>query len=153
MTDIDLTKISEVQLVYKRKVKAQDRPKVSKKEHAYALFKENWNDLTINLFEEFKVMLVDRNNRCMGISTVAMGGVAGIFVDNKIIFGLAIKARACNLILAHNHPSGNLTPSKADIRLTAGICKAAQLLDIKILDHLIITDEGYTSFSDEGLIP
>ena len=152
MTDSDLTKISQVQLVYRRKIKANDRPKIRKSEDAFALFRENWNDLTINLFEEFKVMLIDRNNRCMGISTIAMGGVSGLYVDNKIIFGLALKARACNLILAHNHPSGNLTPSKADIRLTEHICKAGELLDINVLDHIILTDEGYVSFSKEGLI-
>lgn len=153
MTDLDLTKISEVQLVYHRKIKASDRPKIKQSEDAYALFRENWNSQTINLFEEFKVMLVDRNLRCMGVSTVAMGGITGLYVDNKIIFGLALKARACNLMLAHNHPSGNPTPSKADIRLTERICKAAQLLDITILDHIILTDEGFTSFASDGLIP
>lgn len=153
MTDINLLHISEVQLVYQRKVKASDRPRVSRSQEVYTLFNQNWDDLTINLLEQFKVMLLDRNNRCMGIATVSSGGVSGTVVDPKLVFALALKARACGLIVAHNHPSGNLTPSQADLTLTKKLYEAGKLLDLALLDHLIITDEGYFSMSDDGYIP
>ncbi|MEQ8627071.1 JAB domain-containing protein [Ekhidna sp.] len=153
MTEINLSKISEVELVYRRKVRANDRPKISNSQDAYSLFRENWDDLTINLYEQFKVMLLDRNNRCMGISTISSGGVSGTVVDAKLIFALALKGRACNLIVAHNHPSGNLTPSSQDMSLTRKLCEAGKVLDTSILDHLILTDESYYSIADEGLMP
>lgn len=153
MTEINLSKISEVQLVYRRKVKADDRPKVSCSQDAYALFRENWDDLTINLCEQFKVMLLDRNNRCLGIANISSGGVSGTYVDSKLVYVAAIKSRACNIIVAHNHPSGNLKASNPDLLLTNKLHQAGKLLDLPLLDHLIITDESYTSLADQGMIP
>ena len=153
MTEINLSQISEVELVYRRKVRANDRPQISNSQDAYSLFRENWDDLTINLYEQFKVMLLDRNNRCMGISTISSGGVSGTVVDAKLIFALALKGRACNLIVAHNHPSGNLSPSSQDMSLTRRLCEAGKLLDISVLDHFILTDESFYSMADEGYIP
>lgn len=153
MTDINLLQISEVKLVYSRKVRANDRPQVSASQDAYVLFRENWDDLTINLNEQFKVMLLDRNNRCMGISTVSSGGVSGTVVDPKLIFALALKGRACQLIVAHNHPSGNLSPSNQDFQITKRLCDVGKCLDLEVLDHLILTDESYYSMAVEGLMP
>ncbi|MEO9803451.1 MAG: JAB domain-containing protein [Reichenbachiella sp.] len=153
MTEINLSRISEVELIYRRKVKANDRPKVSSSKDAYHLFRENWDDLTINLYEQFKVMLLDRNNRCMGIANISSGGVSGTVVDNKLIFVTALKSRACHIIVAHNHPSGNLQVSSVDIQLTKKLYEAGKYLDLSLLDHLILTDESYTSMSDDGLIP
>ena len=153
MTDINLLQISEVKLVYSRKVRANDRPQVSASQDAYVLFRENWDDLTINLNEQFKVMLLDRNNRCMGISTVSSGGVSGTVVDPKLIFALALKGRACQLIVAHNHPSGNLSPSNQDFHITKRLCDVGKCLDLEVLDHLILTDESYYSMAVEGLMP
>lgn len=153
MSKIDLFKISEVELIYQRKVKACDRPKIKQSQEACDLFRANWNDLKINLCEEFKILLLDRNNCCMGLSTISSGGVSGVIVDSKLIFATALKARACALILAHNHPSGNLQPSHNDIQLTKKIVQAGQLLDISVLDHLILTDDHYYSISDNGLMP
>ena len=92
MTKIDLYRISEIELTYKRKVKAGDRPKVSCSMDAYDLFRENWDDLTINLCEEFKVMLLDRNNCCMGIVPISKGGISGTIVDPKLVFASALKS-------------------------------------------------------------
>ena len=86
MTKPFKTNISEITLMYKRKVKASERPKVSCSEDAEKLFRDNWSDLTINLFEEFKVLLLDRNNHCMGIVTISSGGVSGTVVDAKLVF-------------------------------------------------------------------
>lgn len=152
MTEKFKTNISEISLNYKRKVKACERPKVSCSKDAERLFRENWNDLTINLYEEFKILLLDRNNSCMGIVPISQGGVSGTLVDAKLVFASALKARACAIILGHNHPSGNTKPSQSDINLTRRLVKGSGYLDLKILDHIIITDSNYTSFADDNLV-
>lgn len=145
--------ISQISLVYKNKVKAIERPKVCQSSDAYRIFRENWNDLTINLFEEFKVLLLDNSNRCMGISTISKGGLTSTLVDTRLIFALALKARSHRILLGHNHPSQNPNPSSSDIELTEKLIEAGKLLDIQILDHIIVNDENYTSFSDKGICP
>ena len=145
--------VSEIELIYRRKVKASERPKVASSHDAYELFRENWDDLKINLLEEFKVLLLDRNNHCMGIYTLSSGGVSGTYVDAKLIFAMALKARSCQIIVAHNHPSGNLKPSQPDIKMTRKLVEAGKFLDLPVYDHIILTDEGYYSFSDQGLMP
>ncbi|GAB1856143.1 JAB domain-containing protein [Flavobacteriaceae bacterium MHTCC 0001] len=152
MAKIDLFKISEIELTYKRKVKAHDRPKITCSLDAYKLFRENWNDLTINLFEEFKILLLDRNNRCMGIVPISKGGVSGTVVDPKLVFASALKARSCSIILGHNHPSGNIKVSEADKRLTNKLVDGGNYLDLPVLDHIIVTEDGYSSFTDLGLV-
>tara|TARA_R110002111_G_scaffold121290_3_gene184988 strand:- start:180 stop:638 length:459 start_codon:yes stop_codon:yes gene_type:complete len=152
MTKIDLFKISEIELTYKRKVKASERPKIICSQDAHKIFRQNWDDLTIDLFEEFKILLLDRNNHCMGIVPISRGGVSATIVDPKLIFSSALKARACSLVLGHNHPSGNTTPSEVDKNLTKKLVEAGKLLDLSILDHIIITDESYVSFADMNLI-
>ena len=145
--------ISQISLIYKNKVRADDRPKIHTSRDAYRLFRENWDDLTINLFEEFKVLLVDNSNRCMGISKLSQGGMTSTTVDIRLIFALALKARATGLILGHNHPSGNTKPSISDVELTKKIMEAAKVLDFQVLDHLILTEDKYLSMADRGLHP
>ncbi|WP_298511073.1 JAB domain-containing protein [uncultured Kordia sp.] len=146
------TNISQITLQYQRKVKANERPKISSALRAYQLFRANWDDMTINLFEEFKILLLDRNNQCMGIVPIAKGGVSGVTVDPKLIFASALKARACGIILGHNHPSGGLKASSADKAITRKIVQGAHYLDISILDHLIVTDDEYYSMADDNLV-
>ncbi|MEJ7557075.1 MAG: JAB domain-containing protein [Pedobacter sp.] len=86
------------------------------------------------------------------MSTISQGGTAGTVVDPKLLFTTALKLKATSLILAHNHPSGELNPSEADIRITDKLVEGGKLLDIPILDHLFISANGYYSMSDEGLI-
>lgn len=148
MTKKQPYQISEIKLTYTRKVKADERPKVSSSQDAYHLFRENWDDLTINLCEEFKILLLDRNNACMGIVPISKGGVSGTIVDAKLIFASALKARACAIILGHNHPSGNLKPSAPDKCLTNDLVNVGNLLSLPILDHIILGDEGYISYAD-----
>lgn len=153
MEQIDLFKISEVELVYRNKVKARYRPKVTSSKEAYRLFRQNWDDCKINLLEQFKILLMDRGNRCLGIADISQGGVTGTVVDPKIVFATALKARACAIILGHNHPSESLQPSQADIQLTKRLVQAGQCLDLHVLDHLIVTHDEYYSMADEGLLP
>ncbi len=147
------TDVSEVKLTYRSKVRAADRPQIGCSYHAYEVLQTHWDEGTIALCEEFYVLLLDRSNRVMGRYRVSQGGLAGTVVDAKMIFAAALKARSSALILAHNHPSGNLCPSKADQELTQKIAEAGKLLDLPILDHLILSPEGgYYSFADEGLM-
>jgi len=125
--------VSEIKLTYSRHVRASERPKITCSHDAYNLFKQNWDDMTINLFEEFKVMILDRNNGCIGICDISKGGVSGTVVDAKLVFVTALKARGCAIILAHNHPSGNLKASSADQTLTNKLVNGGKFLDIPIL--------------------
>ena len=102
--------------------------------------------------EEFVVVLLNRGNKIMTHKTISRGGVSGTVADAKIIFQIALEKLASSIILAHNHPSGNLTASQADIRLTEKLKEGASLLDLQVLDHLIIGDENYLSFADDGLL-
>jgi len=149
-----LFKIAQVELIYRNKVKAADRPKVTNSKDAYKLFLSTWDENKIELVESFQIMLLDRRNTCLGISEISTGGVNSCIADPKIIFATALKSRACNLILAHNHPSGDIVPSNADMMVSRKIKQGAGLLDIQVLDHLIVTPDQYYSFADEGkLIP
>ena len=145
--------ISEIKLTYTRKVKADERPQVTCSEDAHQLFRANWDDMTINLFEEFKILLLDRNNRCMGIALISKGGVSGTYVDAKLVFAAALKARATGIILGHNHPSGGLKTSHNDLALTDKLISAGLCLDLPVLDHLILTDEAYVSMVDMDVLP
>ncbi|MGB0166792.1 MAG: JAB domain-containing protein, partial [Luteibaculum sp.] len=100
--------------------------------------------------EEFYLLLLNRSNRVTEKLRLSVGGVTGTVVDMRLLVKPALLALASGVILAHNHPSGNLRPSEADRRLTQKAKEALKLFDIQLMDHLIITKEGYTSFADEG---
>jgi len=102
--------------------------------------------------EEFWIILLNRANDVIGKHAISKGGVSGTVADTKIIFKYAIDNLASSIILCHNHPSGNLNPSEADINLTNKLKKAGELMEIPVLDHVIFTDERYYSFADEGVI-
>jgi DNA repair protein RadC len=103
-------------------------------------------------FEEFWVLFVNRGNRIIGKSQISQGGVSSTVVDPKRIFYLALQQLATGIILCHNHPSGNIKPSQQDIQLTKKIIDGAKLLDISVLDHIIVGDQQYYSFADEGIL-
>jgi DNA repair protein RadC len=145
-------KVEEIGLIYKSSIKASERPVVKSSQEVYALLLLNWDRDTLDLFEEGKILLLNQANRVMSLYNLSKGGINGTVMDPKLIFTAALKRGACNIILSHNHPSGNLKPSKADEELTKKVKEAGSFLDIKVLDHIIITSEGYFSFADEGLI-
>lgn len=147
-----LNKIAEVELIYRSKVKTSERPYIRSSNDGYDLLIKTWDENKINFVEQFKVLLLNRSNRVLGIYEVSTGGVTGTVADPRLIFVAALKANACAIMISHNHPSGNLKPSQADEQLTQKIKHGGQLLDIKLLDHIIITSEGYFSFADEGLV-
>jgi DNA repair protein RadC len=98
-------------------------------------------------------MYLNQSNRVLGVYPLSTGGVTGTIADPRLIFSVALKINAAGIILSHNHPSGNLSPSKADKDLTDKIKEGSKLLDVKLLDHIIVTPENtYYSFADEGLL-
>jgi DNA repair protein RadC len=145
-----LYKVAEVELFYKSKVKASDRPQILSSRNAYNVLGKAWDQGKIEFVEQFEVLFLNRANKVLGIYNVSTGGVTGTVADPKVIFVAALKANACSIVISHNHPSGNVKPSRQDEELTQKIKSAGQLLDIKLIDHLIVTNQTYFSFADEG---
>lgn len=143
---------SEIELVYKSKIKASERPKIVTSSDAYKILKQMWDENKIEFVEQFKVLFLNRSSGVLAVYQVSTGGITGTVADLRLIFVAALKTNAVSVVLAHNHPSGNLKPSRADEELTNKIKYAGDFLDIKILDHLIVSTEGYFSFADEGLL-
>lgn len=151
-TQISLFQVSEISVTYKPKFKASERPKIESSKDVYNILFQNWDMNKMELLEQFEILLLNRANKVLGIYEVSSGGIAGTVADPKLIFSAALKGCASSIILAHNHPSGNLKPSQADISLTQKLITAGSFLDIAVLDHIIVTSEGYMSFADEGLL-
>ena len=148
----NFSKVTEIRLSYVTKVKASERREITSSQDCYHILLDCWTRSSIEFVEEFKVLLLNRANKVLGIVPISKGGVAGTVADPKLIFAAALKANASSVILAHNHPSGNLKPSQGDIQLTQKIKEGGKFLDLPVLDHLIITTEGYYSFADEGIL-
>ncbi|MFC0263706.1 MULTISPECIES: JAB domain-containing protein [Cyclobacteriaceae] len=147
-----VSNVAEIELVYKTNVKASERPKIASSKDANTILLENWNSDKIEFVEQFKVMYLNRGNHVIGIVDISTGGIAGTYVDIRVVYAGALKANACAIIVAHNHPSGVLKASEQDKTLTRELKKAGEILKIQLLDHLIVTSEGYFSFRDEGLL-
>jgi DNA repair protein RadC len=147
-----LYNVAEVELIYKSKVKASERPQICSSKDAYKVLIQLWDDNKIEFVEQFKVLFLNKANKVLGAYEASTGGISGTVADPRVIFAAALKANCCAIIVSHNHPSGNLKPSRQDEELTQKLKQAGQLLDIKLLDHVIITNEAYFSFADEGLL-
>lgn len=142
--------ISEISVSYSNSNK--EKLKVNNSKKSYEILLDSWDKKTIELQEEFKIILLNRSNTVLGIYPLSKGGVSGVIVDAKLVFSVALKCNASSIIVAHNHPSENLTPSEADKNITKKLKKAGEYLDIVLLDHLIITKDSYFSFADNGLL-
>lgn len=122
---------------------------VKSSETVFSLFHPIMGDLD---HEEFWLLMLNRANRVLGRFKVSQGGLSGTVIDTRIILKKALDNLASSIIVCHNHPSGNMQPSDADVKITEKLKKAAEILEIKLLDHIIIADKSYFSFADEGLI-
>lgn len=142
--------LNEIDIVYKPIEGLISRPIITTPDDAHILFRENWDSMKIALVEQFKILLLNRSHRVLGISNISSGGISGTITDAKLIFAIALKSGASSIILAHNHPSGNLQPSEADIEITKRLKKGGTFLDIQILDHLILNglDKTYNSVNN-----
>ncbi len=145
-----ITIISALELGRRRKnVEVIHKPKVTCSKDAYDYLQSEFTD---KQHEEFWILLLKRSNEIITKHQVGKGGLSGTVADPKVIFKKALDHNASGIILAHNHPSGNLKPSEADMRLTKKIKAAGEMLEITVLDHIIFTDHAYFSFSDESLM-
>jgi DNA repair protein RadC len=145
-----ITIAAAMELGRRRKESEPDeKPKVVTSADGAAIFKPLLSDLP---HEEFWVLLLNRNNLVIDKMMVSQGGLSGTVIDVRLILKTALEKLACSIILCHNHPSGNLTPSEADKEITKKIKEAGKHMDIPVLDHLIIANDSYFSFADEGLI-
>jgi DNA repair protein RadC len=144
-------KASEISINYKPLYKSSELKKISNSKDATDFLREVWSD-RIQYVEEVYVLLLSRSNKIIGFVKISEGGTSGTVVDPKLIFQAALKTNASAIMLSHNHPSGNLKPSDTDIALTKQIIAAGKAIEIPVLDHIILTHEGYFSFADEGLM-
>ena len=135
-----------------RRKAAQEIPekeKVTSVNDLYKIFSQYLSDLQT---EEFWAIFLNQKNHVIYKTQISKGGISGTLVDVRVIFRIAIEHCATSVVVAHNHPTGNLTPSQPDISITRRIKEAGDLLDIKLLDHLIIGENSFFSFSEQGLL-
>ena len=144
--------VSEVELTYKNNVPYNQRQKISNSQGAYEILTNLFPENTMDYRETFIVLYLNRANQVLGYSVISQGGTSNTTVDIKMVIQTALLANASCIMLAHNHPSGNVQPSSDDNKITKRIMEAAKLFDITVLDHLIITNENYYSFTDNGNI-
>lgn len=116
---------------------------------AYNLIKNFYSD-DIEILESSFILLLNNASKAIGYAKISQGGITGTVIDVRIVAKYAVDSLATSVILAHNHPSGNLNPSQADISMTEKVKNALALLDIKLIEHLILTVDGFYSFADEG---
>jgi len=126
-------------------------PKITCSSDAVEVLRSIWSD-QIEYREEFVILCLNRANKVLGYSKISSGGTSGTVADPKIIFQIALKSNASSIILSHNHPSGNTKPSDSDMKLTQKLQKAGLLLDLQVLDHIVLTEESFFSFADEGFL-
>ncbi|MDW8331095.1 MAG: DNA repair protein RadC [Cyclobacteriaceae bacterium] len=142
--------VSALELGRRRKdFTEKERPKINSSRLAFEEVKADLLDLPQ---EEFWILLLNRATQLIKKQKVSVGGIHATYVDAKVIFKYTLEAGASNIILAHNHPSGNSTPSPADLELTRKLKEGGKLLDIQLIDHIIVAGKSYLSFADEGLL-
>ena len=141
---------AEVYISYSSEIKNYLRTKLSGSYESYQAFKQIWP--AYDHIEFTYMFLLNRQNQILGYHQLSKGGITGCVVDVRVIFQLALKANATGVMLAHNHPSGNLEVSSADRKITSQIKSAGEFLDIHLVDHLIISQDGYLSMADAGIM-
>ena len=127
-----------------------EKGKIFKSSDAYTIFRSTMSD---HPYEEFWIILLNKGNKVLRKCCISEGGISGTVVDPKKVFKIALDYHASSIILGHNHPSGMIKPSEADNNITKKLYAAGKMLDVDVLDHLIIGDNGFYSYSDEGELP
>jgi DNA repair protein RadC len=125
--------------------------KITKSLEASEFIRQFYGD-DLEIFESFFILLLDRSNTTIGYAKISQGGISGTIVDLKLIAKYAVDALATSVILAHNHPSGNLNPSESDIKITNKAVQGLKILDINVIEHIILTKDSYYSLQDNGHI-
>ena len=145
--DIDYT-VGEVELSYKPQFKSLHQ--VTCSEDAYKYLLPTYKEGTICYKEYFKVLFLNQSNQVLGYTLISEGGITETCADVRVILQAALLTNSVAIILAHNHPSGSIKPSRQDMEITKQVKEAARLMRIIVTDNLILTDTGYYSFADEG---
>jgi len=128
----------------------KDRNKINCSRDAVDILRQIWDKETIHLYEEFYALFLDRKNGIIGYRIMNRGSNCGTVVNVQLIFSIALQCNSSSIIICHNHPSGNTKPSTQDDNITRKIEKAAKFFELKLLDHIILTSQGYLSYMDEG---
>ena len=145
-----ISEVSEIQVSYKpNKIVSS---KIATSFDAVQIIRKFWNEETIEMQEEVKVILLNNSNCVLGIYNLSKGGITSSLVDIRLVLSVALKCLAQGIILVHNHPSGNLKPSSADLDIVKKLKESCKIMDINLFDSIIITKESYMSFADDGLI-
>lgn len=139
--------VSEIKIEYKNPVRYSERVRLDMPDKSAKFLLQIWDG--IEIYEQFKCIYFDVSLNVLGYATISSGGSSIAVVDMRLLFSRALLANAKRIVIAHNHPSGSLIPSEADRRITKKIKKAGQIIEIEIVDHLILTSEGFYSFSNE----
>lgn len=142
---------NEIEIVYKPNLSAANLTKIESAHEAVEFLRSIWPD-DLEFRERFYAIYLNRQNKILGYFLISIGGVSGTFVDAKLVFQPAFAMHASSIILAHNHPSGNLKPSTADEKLTKNLATVGKLLDLQVLEHIILTNESFYSFANNSLI-
>lgn len=147
------TQVNEISIRYKERIPAPFwKPITSSKDAAELLF-QTWNKDTIAVHESFKIVLLNNSNKVKGVYQISQGGITGTLVDLRILFAVVLKTLSVGILLAHNHPSGKLQASQLDRDITKKVQRAAELFNVKVLDHIIMAPNGeYFSFADRGML-
>lgn len=146
-----INNVSEIEISYKPALSSGDRYKLTSIESAVNVLRSLWT-LDINIRESFYLLLVNNPGEVIGWHRIGVGGFTGTTADPRLIFSIALKGMASKIIVAHNHPSGSLQPGIVDKDFTSKLKEASKLLQIELLDHIILTEEGYYSFSQSGIL-
>lgn len=139
-----------IQVKFDKKVKKSELKVLTSVDEVVSTLRQVFNADTFDWTEEFILLCLNKRNALVGFYKVSSGGIGGTIADPRVIFTTALNCMATNIIIAHNHPSGNLQTSNADDSITKKIKESGEILDIKLLDHIILTDEGYYSYMEEG---
>ncbi|MBW0161798.1 MAG: JAB domain-containing protein [Sediminibacterium sp. Gen4] len=148
MKDLNNCVVAEIQISYKPAI--SDKPVIKSALDAYTIMRKYFNPETIAYKEQLVIMYLNNEGRVIGVYGLSEGGTKYTIVDIKIVFAIALNTASSAFIIAHNHPSGSLKPSQADIDLTNRLKEAAKFMDIRLLDHLIISPFGREFFSFEN---
>jgi DNA repair protein RadC len=140
------------EITLKYKASGISKTKITSSETAYEMFKQMYDADTLEYCESSIVIYLNRANNSIGWQKISQGGITGTVVDVRMILATALKCGATGIIISHNHPSGNLFPSGVDDKLTKQIKSACEIMEFSLVDHLIITSEGYYSYADQGKI-
>ncbi|VXC18076.1 JAB domain-containing protein [Chryseobacterium sp. 8AT] len=145
-----IPEVSEIHVSYKPNKMVSS--KIATSFDAVQIIRKFWNEETIEMQEEVKVILLNNSNYVLGIYNLSKGGITSSLVDVRLVLSVALKCLSPGIILVHNHPSGNLKPSSADLDIVKKLKEGCKIMDINLFDSIIITKESFMSFADDGLL-